>query len=568
MQSEFKFHVLISIAAALLFLPLIGSFDLFDWDELNFAESAREMLVSGNFAKVQIGFEPFWEKPPLFIWMQALCMKLFGVNEFAARLPNAIAGIITLNFLYFIGRKIRNHFMGMFWVLAYAGSIAPFLYFRSGIIDPVFNLFILCALYQLFLSEKASQNSENPRGPLMLAAVFTGLAILTKGPVAVLILITVYGIRLFSNRKFVWHGWLNSLLAITACIAIAGLWFIPEWIHSGSWFLKEFIHYQTTLFKGQIEWHNQPWYYHIVVLLFLCFPASIFALPYLVRNSEYAGTDKVWSSYMRSMFWVVLVIFSLSTTKIIHYSSICWFPISWFAGSALYRNYTNRGKIHWAIYVVSILVAFALAAVMAGIPALLSNTSFEQFVSSKVTDPHFRQYIAAAKPHWSGFEIIIPIAFILAVLILMLRKGKNPTHLFLSTLALSFLLGIVYLPRAAKSLQGDYTSALKKLQHSNSYVESWGFKTYAVYFYTQAKPEIVRGKWDSIQADFKEFPNPGYYARSYFLHNKPMDKEIYIFTRVQFKPDVYFLEKFKLEKTLGPYLMWKRKDKTASDPRL
>lgn len=568
MQSEFKFHILISIAAALLFLPLLGSCDLFDWDELNFAESAREMLVSGNYSKVQIGFEPFWEKPPLFIWLQALCMKIFGINEFAARLPNALAGIVTLNFLYFMGRKIRNHFMGMFWVLAYAGSIAPFLYFRSGIIDPVFNLFILCALYQLFLSEKASHNAENPRGPLMLAAAFTGLAILTKGPVAALILFLVYVYRLIANRKFAWHGWFNSLLALLVCILIAGLWFIPEWIQSGPWFITEFIRYQTTLFKGQIEWHNQPWFYHIIVLLFLCFPSSILALPSLFRNSEYAGTDKVWSSYMRSLFWIVLVIFSLSTTKIIHYSSICWFPLSWLAGSALYRHYTNRGSIHWSIYALSVTIALLLSVVMAAIPLFLTQTGFQQFVTSKIPDPYIQHYIQAAQPHWTGVEILIPIGFALASLAFIFNRRRNPTHLFVSTLALSFLMGIVFLPKAAKSLQGDYTAELKKLKTQDCYVESWGFKTYAVYFYTQAKPQFLRGNWDNMKSDFKEFPNPGYYARSYFLHNKPMDKEIYIFTRVQFKPDVYFLEKFKLEKALGPYQMWKRKDIHASDPRM
>jgi 4-amino-4-deoxy-L-arabinose transferase-like glycosyltransferase len=59
-------------------------------DEINFAESAREMIVTGDYSKVQINFNPFWEKPPLFIWMQVLSMKIFGINEFAARFPNAV----------------------------------------------------------------------------------------------------------------------------------------------------------------------------------------------------------------------------------------------------------------------------------------------------------------------------------------------------------------------------------------------------------------------------------------------------------------------------------------------
>jgi 4-amino-4-deoxy-L-arabinose transferase-like glycosyltransferase len=72
--------LLIAVAALALFLPFLGSVHLFDWDEINFAESAREMLLTGDFLTVQINYQPFWEKPPLFIWMQAFSMHLFGVN--------------------------------------------------------------------------------------------------------------------------------------------------------------------------------------------------------------------------------------------------------------------------------------------------------------------------------------------------------------------------------------------------------------------------------------------------------------------------------------------------------
>ncbi|MGB0166506.1 MAG: ArnT family glycosyltransferase, partial [Luteibaculum sp.] len=70
----------------------IGQFHLFDWDEINFAECAREMIVSGEYTKVQMDFRPFWEKPPLFFWLQVISMKIFGINEFAARFPNAFFG--------------------------------------------------------------------------------------------------------------------------------------------------------------------------------------------------------------------------------------------------------------------------------------------------------------------------------------------------------------------------------------------------------------------------------------------------------------------------------------------
>ena len=71
------FHFLIiTFIGIILFMPFIGAVHLFDWDEINFAESAREMMVTGNYSKVQINYTPFWEKPPLFIWMQVVSMKM------------------------------------------------------------------------------------------------------------------------------------------------------------------------------------------------------------------------------------------------------------------------------------------------------------------------------------------------------------------------------------------------------------------------------------------------------------------------------------------------------------
>jgi 4-amino-4-deoxy-L-arabinose transferase-like glycosyltransferase len=114
-------ELIILIGASILFIPFLGLTHLFDWDEVNFAEASREMLVTHNYSIPQIGFEPFWEKPPLFFWLQAVCMNLFGINEFSSRLPNAICGVITLIVLFRTGKKLKDESFGWIWVLVYAG---------------------------------------------------------------------------------------------------------------------------------------------------------------------------------------------------------------------------------------------------------------------------------------------------------------------------------------------------------------------------------------------------------------------------------------------------------------
>src|SRR3954462_1882430 len=115
MQGAIKYFI-IAVVASLLFLPFLGQVHLFDWDEINFAECAREMIVSKDYLRVQIDFQPFWEKPPLFIWLQVLSMKAFGINEFAARFPNAVCGIATLCTLYYAGRRVASELHARWWV--------------------------------------------------------------------------------------------------------------------------------------------------------------------------------------------------------------------------------------------------------------------------------------------------------------------------------------------------------------------------------------------------------------------------------------------------------------------
>ncbi|MCE9540607.1 MAG: glycosyltransferase family 39 protein, partial [Bacteroidetes bacterium] len=164
-----RYNILIAGAALLLFVPFLGAVHLFDWDEINFAECAREMLVTGDYFSVKINFQPFWEKPPLFIWIQALSMNIFGINEFAARLPNALAGCLTLLVFFNIGRKLVDEKFGLIWALVYAGSFLPHFYFKSGIIDPWFNLFIFSGIYYFILfSNNNSQVNINNKGTKLL----------------------------------------------------------------------------------------------------------------------------------------------------------------------------------------------------------------------------------------------------------------------------------------------------------------------------------------------------------------------------------------------------------------
>jgi len=170
--NSLKLQVMIALIASLLFIPFAGGVHLFDWDEINFAECAREMIVTSDYLNVQINFKPFWEKPPLFIWLQVLSMKAFGINEFAARFPNAICGIVSLLVIFNIGKKLFDVRFGLVWVLVYAGSILPHFYFRSGIIDPWFNLLIFLSIW-FFVRLNVAEAQLSGRSKFITCVMFS-----------------------------------------------------------------------------------------------------------------------------------------------------------------------------------------------------------------------------------------------------------------------------------------------------------------------------------------------------------------------------------------------------------
>lgn len=493
--SSIQWNFIIALAALLLFLPFLGSVHLFDWDEINFAEAAREMILTGDYSRVQINFQPFWEKPPLFIWMQAISMNVFGVNEYAARLPNALCGLATLLTLFNVGSKLYNRQFGFLWALAYAGSLLPQFYFRSGIIDPWFNFFIFIGIYQVILY--TSPSSENRLKNLFLSAVFIGLAILTKGPVALIIFGLCVVAFLFAKDG----SWriisFKHFLFFSGVVLLTGFsWFFIEIIRGRGDVVMEFIQYQVRLFTQGEAGHGQPFYYHFIVLLFGCFPVSVlFFLSFKRADSDtdYQRHFKVW---MQIMFWVVLVLFSMVKTKIVHYSSLTYFPVTFLGAWVAIK--LSADEIIWRKRHSAMLL------IIGGLVALVLTSL--QFVD------HFKQKIVAlniikddfavanilANVQWRGYEFFTGIllffgviAFVLSIRWRMVQKGFY--LLFISTMLATWFASLLIVPRAEQYTQKAAVTFYETLKGQDCYVETIGFKSYANLFYSdKQKPDNVK----------------------------------------------------------------------------
>ena len=478
--------LLVIAAGALFFIPFLGAVHLFDWDEINFAESAREMIVTGNYAKVQIDYQPFWEKPPLFFWLQSMSMHLFGINEFAARFPNALFGIITLVTFFIIGKNNFDERFGFLWVLCMIGSFLPHLYFKSGIIDPVFNYFIFLGIY--FIIVLVSKYGQNKIGKYAaLAGILVGLGILTKGPVALLITFLTGGAYWLTVRLRPIISFKHLLVFTLFCFITAGLWFAIDVKENGIGFVKQFIDYQIDLLTEPVAGHGGPIYYHFVVVFIGCFPMSIVALPALF-SSYRETTPNDFKRWMVILFWVVMILFTIVKTKIVHYSSLTYFPLSFLAAYVIYKSWGLKRLKLWLIVLLGIIGSI-FAILLFAAPWLAEH---KDLIIPYIKDP-FAIDCLDTGVSWKGFEPFIGLGYwlliVIAVMLLSKGKLKNGIAVFFGSTAICLLVYLkAVVPKIESYSQLPAIEFYQSLKGQRVYVIPVGFKSYAQYFYFEKPP--------------------------------------------------------------------------------
>ena len=485
-SNNYCIPILLTAIGSIAFLPFLGNIHLFDWDEINFAEAAREMLVTGNYSYVQINFEPFYEKPPLFFWLQVISMKLWGINEFAARFPNAIFGIITLLTIYFIGKKYKDNIFGFLWAFMHLSSLLSHFYFKTGIIDPIFNYLIFIGIY--CISQVGNRSNIKNLKWTLIGGISIGLAVLTKGPVGWLLPgLTIVIYWMYNKCKPIISCYLLVVLVLAASL-IPSLWLAYETSQRGFAFVKSFILYQVELFSQPVAGHAQPFYYHFLVVFLGCFPASVLAL----GNSSVPKFSENFNflRLMQIVFWVVMILFSLATTKILHYSSMAYFPVSFLAAyylyaidkrSVLFPKWMRIGGIGIGILVSVLLLTLPIA------------MFFKQQLYRFITDKLFLESLKLTVS-WSFTDCLVGISYLIAITIAYFFFLRRAILYFVVCCSLattiSLFLGVtLIIPKVEAHIQRSAIDFYKSLSGKDVYVTTVGFKSYAPFFYAQIQPK-------------------------------------------------------------------------------
>lgn len=263
---------LLLLVAGGLFLPNLGQPSLWDIDEAHNSEAAREMLECGNWVVPTFNFQLRVDKPALLYWLQIAAYQVFGVNEFAARLPSALAAMLTMLVTYELGRLLFGPATGLLAgaILASTVLFCAAAHFANP--DALLNACTLLAALFLWLCWARSNALW-----FIPAGLATGAAVLAKGPVGIVLPSAVFALfALWCGRfRLLWSwGFLAGTIVFSL---VAAPWYVWVSVDTRTDFLQGFIlTHNVGRYLRPMENHGGPVYYYLLVLAVGLAPWSAF----------------------------------------------------------------------------------------------------------------------------------------------------------------------------------------------------------------------------------------------------------------------------------------------------
>lgn len=314
----------------------LGSVPLLDPDEPVYAESPKEMLAAGDLLSPKIYGYYWFDKPPMYYWLVAGSYKLFGINDFAARFPSALLGIVLIFTGYYFANKFFNEKVAMYSALILLTSVEFFYLSKAAVTDITLTLFLSVALF-LFMQKK-----------YYLFYIFAGLATLTKGPIGIIFPGFIILLYLLITRNFTEIKQMKIPTGFILFSIVAFPWYFYMYLTHGSIFIETFLGFHNiTRFTSPEHPSGVLWYYYIPVLLIGFFPWST-----IMVQALYKSLTKAKEKYNELLFlniWVffIFIFFSISQTKLVSYILPLFPPLAiitgWFL-QQIQQNYYHKAK--------------------------------------------------------------------------------------------------------------------------------------------------------------------------------------------------------------------------------
>jgi 4-amino-4-deoxy-L-arabinose transferase-like glycosyltransferase len=371
--------ILLSVLFGFLFLAGLGAAPLIDPDEGRYAEIPREMLERGDFVTPTLNYVKYFEKPPLLYWLNAGSMQLFGQHEWAARLPSALSGLLTVLITYAAGRRLFERKTALISAMILGSSAGFLIQSRIILTDMLLTLCLSSALFCFLLATRSTDRQQKIFFQLFF--ICSGLAVLAKGLIGIVLPggIIFWYLLLSGRWQFLRQlPWFSGLLFFSA---VTVPWFILVSLENPEFPHFFFIHEHFQRYTSTVHQRSQPFWFFLPILLLTMFPWSFFLPGSLKRAWQERHSSKGVTLFLLLWALIIVLFFSLSSSKLIPYILPVFPPLALLTGKRLADNWHVRNKPEYSLAQNSLItlllitgVSLAIIPLISWLPALLHKS--------------------------------------------------------------------------------------------------------------------------------------------------------------------------------------------------
>jgi len=513
--------IVVIVAALVFFGGVISPPSLMDDVDAVQAQIARNMLESGDWVTARLDGVAYLEKSPLIYWMIAASFAVFGVHDWAARIPLAGASVLLCWLTYCIGRWAFSQRVGIYAGVALSTSVGLWLFTRVQIPDAMLTATMTLALWSVLRVLEEGEPRLGWWSTVFAASL--GVGLLLKGLIAILqpvagimVYLALGGRRL---RSGAWHR-IQPLRVAGIALAIAVPWhalaavrnppiFEFTWrsiageYHGFAWFY--FLNEQVFRFlnmRHPRDYNTVPrllfWGFHILWL----FPWSLFVAG--VARLDYRPVNRGGRTRLLLLCFTgfLLVFFSFSTTQE-YYSMPCYPALTLLIGSALVERENRVGRVALAT------LALALAGVLGTLAVLVWNTPAPGDISRALRQNpelytlslgHMADLTLSAFAYLKGPLVLAAIAFLAGGIGAWRMRGARMVLVQVLMMVLFFQAGrlalVVFDPYLGSRTLAD---ALSKAPAGELIVDNQYYGFSSVFFYSNRRALLLNGRVNNLE---------------------------------------------------------------------
>jgi 4-amino-4-deoxy-L-arabinose transferase-like glycosyltransferase len=351
-----------------LFFFGLAYFGLIGADEPRYAQVAREMLARHDWITPTLGGKPWLEKPPLYYWQAMVAYSIFGVSDWAARLPSAVDATMMVIAIYLFLKRFRPGFEldGALMTAAAAGVIG---FARAASTDmPLAGMFAIALLAWYAWYESSL------RRYLAIFYCFLAFGMLAKGPVAPALaaMIIVVFVAAKKDSSLLWRTlWIPGILLF---LVVSLPWYVAAQWRNPQFFRIFVLQHNLARFGTNLYHHSEPFWYYVPVALLALIPWTVFVVAsvwetvrvWWTERQEMLKSEDALNVFLVIWLLVPVVFFSLSRSKLPGYI-VPALP----AGTVLLAEYVRRRVTDGERPNIFLIVVHAIVAALPIVPAVM-----------------------------------------------------------------------------------------------------------------------------------------------------------------------------------------------------